>query len=312
MTGARQMTLGRSSIRESMVSVAGDRVQVTNRAALAGITIGDGLPVAVVGALNVSPESFYPGSIATGEESLLRAAEGMMRAGAAFIDLGAMSTAPYRAGGITEREEADRLAWAVDRLVRKLGVPVSADTSRSGPALAALQAGARIINDVTGLAGDPWMAGLVARAGAGIILTASERGNADRGGDPLAGVAAVLQESLRRAREAAIDSTLTVVDPGIGFFRNQGIAWYDWDAAVLAGLGRLRDLGRPVSVGVSRKSFIGKLAGVDDPGARLPGSLAATAVAVLGGAHLVRTHDVEETVQAVKVTEAIRGRLERG
>ncbi len=284
---------------------------MTDRACLGGIVVGDGLPVAVVGALNVSPESFYPGSIATRGEDLLRAADAMARGGAAFVDVGAMSTAPYQAGRITEWEEADRLAWAIDLLVRKLDLLVSADTSRSVPARAALEAGARIINDVTGLTGDPGMADLVARAGVGIILTASERGDEGRGRDPIAVVAGLLEESLQRARRAFIDPSLIVMDPGIGFFRNQRIAWYQWDSAVLARLERLRDLGRPVCVGVSRKSFIGELAGVGDPGARLPGSLAATAIAVLGGAQLVRTHDVEETVQAVKVAEAIRRDRER-
>jgi dihydropteroate synthase len=283
---------------------------MTNRACLGGIEVGDGLPVAVAGALNVSPESFYAGSIANRAESLLRVADAMARAGAAFVDVGAMSTAPYLAGRITEGEEADRLAWAVDLLVTKLDLPVSADTSRIVPAQAALQAGARIINDVTGLTGDPGMGDLVARAGAGIIVMASERGN-ERSRDALGVVAALLDRSLQLARGAGIDPSLTVVDPGVGFFRNQGIAWYAWDSAVLAGLDRFRDLGRPVCVGVSRKSFIGALAGVDDPGARLPGSLAATAVAVLGGADLIRTHDVAETVQAVKVAEAMRRARER-
>jgi dihydropteroate synthase len=278
---------------------------MTNRACLGGIEIGDGLPVAVAGALNVSPESFYAGSITTEAESLVRAAEAMARAGAAFVDVGAMSTAPYRAGRITESEETDRLAWAVDLLVNAVDLPVSVDTSRTAPASAALEAGARIVNDVTGLTGDPGMAGIVARAGAAIILTASERGPR-RIGEPIATVTDLLEQSLELARGAGIDASLIVVDPGIGFFRNQGIAWHTWDCAVLAGLPRFRDLGRPVCVGVSRKSFIGAVTRVDDPGARLPGSLAATAAAVLGGAQLIRTHDVEETVQAVKVAEAIR------
>jgi dihydropteroate synthase len=96
------------------------------------------------------------------------------------------------------------------------------------------------------------------------------------------------------------------VDPGIGFFRGDGVAWPDWDCRVLAGLPALRTLGRPLYVGVSRKSFIGAVAGVEDPAERLPGSLAATVAAVLGGAHVIRAHDVAETVQAVRVAQAIR------
>jgi dihydropteroate synthase len=278
---------------------------MTNRARLAGISVGDGLEVAVVGALNVSPESFYQGSVVTQADQLVRAAAAMAEAGAAFVDVGAMSTAPYRVARITAAEEASRLAWAVELLVKKLDLPVSADTSRRQPARAAVDAGARIINDVTGLTGDALMAEEMARADVGLILMASERGQGT-GIDPIAIVNGLLAESLGIARAAGIDLSRIVVDPGIGFFRTQVMAWDAWDCAVLGRLSELSPLGRPVCVGVSRKSFIGRLAGEDDPARRLPGSLAATAAAVLSGAQLVRTHDVEETVQAVKVAQAVR------
>ncbi len=150
---------------------------MTKRTWLGGISVGDGQDVAVAGALNVSPESFYDGSVVIQADHLLRAAEAMTRAGAAFVDVGAMSTAPYLAARIPESQEADRLAWAIDLLVKKLDLPISADTSRSLPARAALAAGARIINDVTGLTGDPQMARLAGRAGVGLILMASEASN---------------------------------------------------------------------------------------------------------------------------------------
>jgi dihydropteroate synthase len=283
---------------------------MTNRAWLGGVTVGDGVPVAVAGALNVSPESFYQGSVVTDGNHLLRLGEAMARAGAAFVDVGAMSTAPYLAARIPESEEADHLAWAVDLLVKKLDLPVSADTARAAAARAALDAGARIINDVTGLTGDSGMAPLAARAGAGVIVTACPR-RGPRSGGAVEAVRGLLEESLAIARAAGIDPSLIAVDPGIGFFRDQGVAWHEWDCAVLAGLERLRPLGRPICVGVSRKSFIGAVAGEDDPARRLPGSLAATALAVLGGAQLIRAHDVEETIQAVKVAEAICRARER-
>jgi dihydropteroate synthase len=147
---------------------------MTHRSCLAGVTVGDGLNVAVVGALNVSPESFYAGSVLTCGDDLLRAAEAMARAGAAFLDVGAMSTAPYLTGRISEHEEADRLGSAVGLLAGKIEVPISADTSRSVPARAALEAGAGIINDVTGLTGDADLAAVVARAGAGLIAMVSD------------------------------------------------------------------------------------------------------------------------------------------
>jgi dihydropteroate synthase len=276
-----------------------------NRAIVAGVSVGDGLDVAVVGALNVSPESFYSGSVVVDADRLLQAGEAMARAGAAWLDVGAMSTAPYLEARIPEALEADRLHWAVGLLTTKLGLPVSADVSRVGPARAALEAGARMINDVTGLVGDPGLARLTAEAGAGLVLMAGPAA-APPAGEPVATVRAALQRSLAIARGAGIPDERILVDPGIGFFRGDGVVWPDWDCRVLAGLPALRALGRPLYVGVSRKSFIGAVAGVEDPAERLPGSLATTAAAVLGGAHVIRAHDVAETVQAVRVAQAIR------
>jgi len=276
-----------------------------NRAIVAGVSVGDGLDVAVVGALNVSPESFYSGSVVVDADRLLQAGEAMARAGAVWLDVGAMSTAPYLDARIPEALEADRLGWAVGLLTTKLDLPVSADVSRMGPARAALEAGARIINDVTGLVGDPALARLTAEAGVGLVLMAGPAA-VPPGGEPVATVHAALARSLAIARGAGIPDERILLDPGIGFFRGEGVAWPDWDCRVLASLPALRALGRPLHVGVSRKSFIGAVAQVGDPAARLPGSLAATAAAVLGGAQVIRAHDVAETVQAVRVAQAIR------
>lgn len=276
-----------------------------NRAIVAGVSVGDGLAVAVVGALNVSPESFYSGSVVVDADRLLQAGEAMARAGAAWLDVGAMSTAPYLEARIPEAQEADRLHWAVGLLTTKLDLPVSADVSRVGPARAALEAGARMINDVTGLAGNPALARLIAESGAALVLMAAPAA-AGPAGEPVAMVRAALERSLAIARAAGIPDEHILVDPGIGFFRGDGVVWPDWDCRVLAGLPALRALGRPLYVGVSRKSFIGAVASVADPAERLPGSLAATAAAVLGGAHVIRAHDVAETVQAVRVAQAIR------
>jgi dihydropteroate synthase len=282
-----------------------------NRAIVAGVSVGDGLDVAVVGALNVSPESFYSGSVAMDADRLLQAGEAMARAGAAWLDVGAMSTAPYLDARIPEALEAERLYWAVGLLTTKLGLPVSADVSRVGPARAALEAGARMINDVSGLAGDPALARLTAEARVALVLMAAP-GGAPPPGEPVPTVLAALERGLAIARGAGIPDERILVDPGIGFFRGAGVTWPDWDCRVLAGLPALRVLGRPLYVGVSRKSFIGAVAGIDDPAARLPGSLAATAAAVLGGAHVIRAHDVAETVQAVRVAEAVRRAGESG
>jgi dihydropteroate synthase len=270
------------------------------------VAAGDGVPVVIIGALNVSPESFYAGSVHPGDD-LVRVADAMVAAGAAILDVGGMSTAPYLTGSVSEAEEADRLSTAVARLAGKIGVPISADTARPAPARAAFDAGATILNDVTGLRGDTSMASLARERAAGLILMASPVGlDATAAISPVTLVGRALAQSLAVAGAAGIPDERIVLDPGIGFFRDEAWPWYDWDCALIAGLGALRDLGRPLCVGVSRKSFIGQLTGRPDPEHRLAGSLAATAIAVHNGAALIRTHDVAETADAVRVATALR------
>src|SRR5207247_4432310 len=144
-------------------------------ARLGSVTVGGGRPVIVMGALTVSPESFYGGSVHRDQTALLRAATAMVNAGAAMLDVGARSTAPYLDTAISDDEETERLARAVELLVTKLGVPVSADTARSAPARAALDAGATIVNDVTALR-SPDVARLVAERGVSLIMMASPSG----------------------------------------------------------------------------------------------------------------------------------------
>jgi dihydropteroate synthase len=277
---------------------------MTVYADLAGLEVGDGFPVRLVGALNVSPESFYQGSVAEGENSLRQKAEQMGAEGADVLDIGAMSTAPYLRAEIPEEEEIQRLAWAIGIARKAVAIPISADTRRSRVALAALDAGAEIVNDVGGLRHDPDMAEVVARRAKGIILVASERDPGAR--DPIGTVRHLLEESLQAIWKAGVPAHRVVVDPGIGFFRSAAIPWHRWDCEVVRRLADLRALDHPVLVGLSRKSFIGEILGQADPAARLAGSLAATAIAVVNGAHLIRTHDVGPTREAVRMAEALR------
>jgi dihydropteroate synthase len=274
------------------------------RATLAGVSVGDGLPVVLMGALNVSPESFYEGSVHRGADALVRAAAAMVEAGAELIDVGARSTAPYLSADISEDEEGRRLGRAVEILAAKVAVPISADTTRPGPARIALAAGARILNDVSGLS-DMAMADLAARHDAGVIVMASP-GSHHAGSMPLETVCTVLAAGLARARTAGVPEEHVVLDPGIGFFRQGMVDWVTWDIQVLARLGELTDLGRPLCVGVSRKSFLGAIVGRPSPSDRLSASLAATTVAVLHGASVIRTHDVAATRDAVRVAERFR------
>jgi dihydropteroate synthase len=271
---------------------------------LAGVEAGDGFPVRLVGAINVSPESFYTGSVVQSETSLARLAEQMAAEGADLLDIGAMSTAPYLTTEISADEEARRLASAIAAVRKTVSLPVSADTKRSGPARAGLDAGATVINDVSGLRSDPRMASLIATRAGGAILMASEA--APGAQDPVATVREMLDQSLQAARTAGVPENRVVVDPGIGFFRQGAIPWHAWDCAILRQLRELRALERPILIGLSRKSFIGYLLGRPDPASRLSGSLAATAVAVLNGVHVIRTHDVGATRDAVRMAEALR------
>jgi dihydropteroate synthase len=274
------------------------------RANLAGVEVGDGFPVRLVGAINVSPESFYAGSVAQSEAALARLAERMAAEGADLLDIGAMSTAPYLTTEVSEDEEARRLAAAVTAVRKRVSLPISADTRRSRPARAALDAGATVVNDVSGLRQDPAMAPLIAARASGAILMASETSPGAQ--EPVTTVRALLAQSLGLARAAGVPEERIVLDPGIGFFRQATIPWHAWDCEILQRLAELRALGRPILVGLSRKSFIGHLLGRPDPADRLPGSLAATAAAVLKGAHLIRTHDVGATREAIRVAEALR------
>ena len=273
------------------------------RANLAGVAVGDGCPVRIVGAINVSPESFYAGSVARSRLALQRLAVRMVDEGADLLDIGAMSTAPYVKGAIGEAEERRRLGAGVRAVRQVVTVPISVDTQRGSVAAAGLDAGAQVVNDVSGLGYDTDM-GNVARQAQGVILMASEE-RASREA-PVTMVAALLRECLRRARAARIERQHIVLDPGVGFFRRAMLPWYEVDCVLLAQLSRLRQLRRPLLVGVSRKSFIGKLTGRADPGDRMWGSIAAAAVAAYNGAALIRTHDVAATRDAVRVATALR------
>jgi dihydropteroate synthase len=278
------------------------RLTITGR--LGGLDVGDRAPVRLMGVLNVSPESFYAGSVAADAHELSRRAEQMAAEGADLIDVGAMSTAPYLRGALPADEEARRLAPAIAAVRRAVDLAVSADTQRALPARVALEAGASVVNDVSGLRADPALAPLVAAFGAHLVVMARDLGPGRA--SPIARVTVRLRRTLARAAAAGIDVQGVTVDPGIGFTTRAELSAQEWNVALLRDLARLRRLGRPILIGLSRKRFIGRILGQDDPADRLIGSLAATAVAVVNGAHVIRTHDVAATRQAVRIAEALR------
>ena len=274
---------------------------------IAGIEVGDNYPVRLMGIVNVSPESFFKGSVPSSLDQLRRIAEQMAADGADMLDIGARSTAPYLKTAISVEEEIDRLATAIEAVREVTDRPISVDTQIARVAQEALEAGASILNDVSGLAHDPTIAD-IATTYQGIILMANAS-YIDVAGDPVLVVKTALEAALQRVTLAGIAPEKVVLDPGIGFFRNGTVSWDQWDRIVLQQLHEFRSFGRPLLVGVSRKSFIGKILGYADPADRLYGSLGVTSVAVYKGAHIIRTHDVAATRDVIRMVEWLKGSL---
>jgi dihydropteroate synthase len=288
------------------------------RASFGGIEVGDGLPAVVIGAINLSPESFFAGSVVRSTAGAIRIAREFVEEGAEAIDLGAMSTGPG-SGSVPERVEISRLVPAVRALSNEFDVPISVDTQRATVAEEAIAAGAEIVNDISGLKRDPRMPEVIAKYGCSAILMATAREPGDV--FKVFEIRRALLGSLSLCRRCGIPLKRVVLDPAIGAWparlRRLGIRAKrrargrpysraaSIDLQILARLGEFRSLGRPICVGISRKSFVGSVLGLPDPADRLIGSLAATVVAILNGAHVVRTHDPGETLQAIRMAEAI-------
>jgi len=255
----------------------------------------------VMGVVNVTPDSFSDGGRYLDPAAALAHARRLVDEGADLIDVGAESTRPGAAPVVPELQ-IERLLPVIAPLAAE-GVCVSVDTASAEVARRAVEAGAEIINDVTAL-GDPAMAGVAAAAEAGVVLmhmrgTPATMQQDPRYDDVVADVRVHLAARLAAARAAGIDAERIAVDPGIGFGKT-----LEHNVALLARLEELLPLGRPIVIGASRKSFLGRLTEADLEG-RLEGGLAAAAIAVLQGARVIRTHDVGSTVKALRVAEAI-------
>lgn len=257
----------------------------------------------VMGILNLTPDSFSDGGRVRDAEHALDLALAMAEEGAGVIDAGGESTRPG-ATPVPVEEELRRVLPFLRRTAGKLPVPLSIDTRHAAVARAALDAGAAVVNDVSALAHDPDMAGVVAGAGAGVVLMHMR-------GDPttMVGlaryasvgreVAAELEAAVGRARGAGIPEASIVVDPGIGFAKETRHS-----LALLGDLDPILALGFPVMVGPSRKRFLEAVLDVP-PEERVAGTLAACVTAYLGGARIFRVHDVRPAVQALAVAHAI-------
>jgi dihydropteroate synthase len=254
---------------------------------------------AVMGILNVTPDSFSDGGRYLDPQRALEQAGRLKTEGADIIDVGAESTRPYGAAiAVSLDEELRRLGPVLPGVVA-LGLPVSIDTMKAKVAAHALAAGAAIVNDVWGLQRDPEMARVVAEHGVPVIIM-HNRDAADPAIDILADITSFFRRSLDIAARAGITSDCIVLDPGIGFGKTP-----EQSLSALARLEELKPLGLPLLVGASRKRFIDTVSPAP-PDRRLGGSLAAHLAAADAGAAIIRAHDVAETVQALKVAAAIR------
>ena len=262
----------------------------------------------VMGILNVTPDSFWDGGQHSGVTAALHRAEKLVRDGADIIDVGGESTRPG-AKAVAAAEEIGRVVPVIQAIAREFPhLPISADTVKSTTARAAADAGAAILNDVSGLRLDAGLAVVAAEFSLGLVLMHS-RGNvaemaqyqtAAYTADVVGDVLAELQQSVAAARERGVAATAIVLDPGLGFSKRT-----EDSVGVLRELARLLALGHPVLVGPSRKRFVGELSGGLPPEERLPGTLAACVAAFAKGAHIFRVHDVAETRQALDVAQAI-------
>ncbi len=262
----------------------------------------------VMGVLNVTPDSFSDGGKFFDADRAIAQAMAMERAGADLLDIGGESSRPG-ATGISAQEELARVLPVLRELRGVLKIPVSIDTQKSDVAEAALDAGAQIINDISGLKSDPRIAKVAARRGVPLILMhrRGEPRTMQEGGfarDVMKDVVQGLRKSVEGARKAEVARTQIILDPGIGFGKS-----FAQNYEVLQKLPQLAKLGYPILVGTSRKGFLGAALARDGkpapPEERIWGTAATVTASILNGAHIVRVHDVAEMVQVARVADCL-------
>ena len=263
----------------------------------------------VMGILNITPDSFSDGGKYLDSEAAIARALQIEENGADLIDIGGESTRPG-AAPITSEEELGRILPVIQVLSGKLRIPISVDTRRSEVGEAAVEAGAEILNDVSGLRTDPRLGEVARRARAPLILMhmrgaprTMQRGPFAR--DVIRDVTTGLRQSVARARRAGLAKTQLLVDPGIGFGKK-----FEQNFEILARLPEFARLGFPIVVGTSRKAFLGKALAEPGgssvpPGERLLGTAATVTASILGGAHIVRVHDVAEMVRVARLADHV-------
>ncbi len=262
--------------------------------------------IIVMGVVNTTPDSFSDGGKYLDIDSAITQTLRLVDEGADIIDIGGESSRPG-ASPVSESEEKQRVLPVIEELAGKCAVPISVDTSKANVALAGLEAGASIVNDITALNGDPDMARAVAKFDAGLILmhmrgTPRQMQQDTAYNDLIGEIKSHLSAAIDKAESAGVAPNKIMIDPGIGFGKD-----LEGNLAIIRSISQFQSLEKPILIGASRKSFIGRLSGTDT-GNRLSGSLAAATAAVLNGASAVRVHDVAETRQAVDLALKLRGK----
>jgi dihydropteroate synthase len=255
-----------------------------------------------MGVLNVTPDSFSDGGRFGNLDQALAQAHKLIREGADILDIGGESTRP-NADPVPEEEELRRVLPVIEQLARSTKVRLSIDTFKPEVAEACLRAGATMVNDITGLR-DPRMAEVTARAGAALVLmhmkgTPQTMREEARYADLIGEVKSFLKQRLDLARQSGVREV--ILDPGIGFAKTAQHSF-----TLLRRLREFEELGCPILIGPSRKSFLGTLPGMQATEDRLEGTVAAVAIGVLNGASIVRVHDVEQCRKACLVADAVR------
>jgi len=273
------------------------------------IEIGDDFPTVIMGVLNLSPESFYKGSVYEDQDALQEATKEMINNGAKMLDLGARSTAPW-SKKISVKEEIDRIIPAMEAVcsIVPKEIIITIDTQYAEVAENLLEISQKyninvMINDVSCLKTDPSLADLVIKRKIPTIVMASKKVPGD-----LCTMDEIMEEfdlTIKMLKSKGYDENKIILDPGIGHWIDEKT--HEYDLKIISNLKMLKNLNKPILVAISRKSFIGTTLNLPEPEKRLNGSLSATAIAVYNGAHIVRTHDVnEQLLEIVKMAEEIR------
>ena len=260
-------------------------------------------PALVMGIVNVTPDSFFDGGRFVDAPAAVAHALRLVEQGAEIIDVGDESTRPG-ASPVSEAEELRRVMPVIEQLAGRVKVPISIDTVKPGVVRAALAGGASIVNDVAANRSDPALWEVVGEGRAGYVCTHMQGTPQTMQLNPtytdvVREVGEFFSERIQRLSDCGVGQEQIILDPGIGFGKTA-----DHNLQLLAAARHFTELDRPVLIGVSRKSFIGKLLGAE-LSARLPAALACACTAVAAGVQIVRAHDVAETVQAIRMTEAI-------